>query len=159
MIWLIFGGHLRASDPVLYMAFNFTYGFRWWCCGIMMICYLISMYIQVLLMDFSWVCRTLDWLRMLMESMDLLGLQIESGSGLFMVCVFMLLHMWHMTDILWCWFWIVGMFCWWMQVDDCLLIILTFGIKGSCMTTIDIEGVVWQQPCHNLLALSLWLKL
>jgi hypothetical protein len=29
------------------------------------------------------VCRTLDRLRMSMASMDLLGLQIESGSGLY----------------------------------------------------------------------------
>jgi hypothetical protein len=32
-----------------------------------------------------------------MASMDLLGLHIESGSGLYMVWVFLLLHMGHMT--------------------------------------------------------------
>jgi hypothetical protein len=45
------------------------------------------------------------------------------------------------------------------MVDDRLLIRLTFGVKGSCTTTRDIEGEVWQQPCHNLLALSSWLEL
>jgi hypothetical protein len=63
-----------------------------------------------------------------MALMDLLGLWIESRSGLFMD-------------------------------NDRLLIILTFGVKGSCMTTIDIEGEVWKCPCHNLLALSPWLEL
>ena len=59
---------------------------------IMMSCYVI-MYREVLLIGFSWVCRTLDRLRM---SMDLLGLWIESGSGLYMVWVILLLHMCHM---------------------------------------------------------------
>ena len=36
---------------------------------------------------------------------------------------------------------------------------LTFGVEGSRTTTRDIEGEVWQQPYHNLLALPSWLKL
>jgi hypothetical protein len=46
-----------------------------------------------------------------------------------------------------------------MQDDDNLLRRLTFGVKGSRMTTKDIEGEVSQQPCCNLLALMLWLKM
>ena len=41
--------------------------------------------------------QNIEILGMLMASMDLLGLWIESGSGLYMVWVFFLLHMWHMT--------------------------------------------------------------
>jgi hypothetical protein len=48
-----------------------------------MLCF--SMYRHVLLIGFSWVCRTLDRLRMSMASMDLLGLWIELGSGMHMV--------------------------------------------------------------------------
>jgi hypothetical protein len=54
---------------------------------------------------------------------------------------------------------IADMFRWWMQDDDSLLTRLTFEVKGSRTKTRDIEGEVWQKPCHNLLALSSWLEL
>jgi hypothetical protein len=79
-IGLIFWGNLRASDPVLVYGCMFAYGWLWWY-WITMLCYFIYMYRHVLLMGFSWVCRTLDRLRMKMASMDLLGLWIESMSG------------------------------------------------------------------------------
>jgi len=123
----------------------------------MMLCYVI-MYRQVLLTGSSWVCRTLDRMRMSMASMDFLGIRIKSQRGLFMVFIFLLLHMWHMIDIMMC-LWIVDMFRWWMQADDSLIIKLTFGVKGLCTTPKDIEGEVWQQPCHSLLALMSWLEL
>jgi hypothetical protein len=44
-------------------------------------------------MGFSSMCRTLDRLRMSMASMDLLGIQIELGSGMYMVLVFLFMHM------------------------------------------------------------------
>jgi hypothetical protein len=43
--------------------------------------------------------------------------------------------------------------------DNNLLTKIILGVKGSCMTTIDIEGEVWKQRCHSLLALSSWLEL
>ena len=36
---------------------------------------------------------------------------------------------------------------------------LTLGVKGSHTTTKEIEGEVWQQPSHSLVALSSWLEL
>jgi hypothetical protein len=58
----------------------------------MILCY-VFMYRQMLLIGFSCVCRTFEILRMSMASMDLLGLWIESGSGMFMVCIFILFNM------------------------------------------------------------------
>jgi hypothetical protein len=55
--------------------------------------YLISMYRHVLLTGFPCVYKALDRLTMSMASMDLLGLWIELGSGLYMFWVFLFFHM------------------------------------------------------------------
>ena len=50
---------------------------------------------------------------------------------------------------------------WWlmMQADDSLLTRLTYGVKGPHTSSREIEGEVWQHPCHSLLALMPWLRL
>ena len=97
-------------------------------------------------------------LRVPMASRDLLGLQIESWSGLlwFECFLYYICDIW--LDIMMLIF-IADMFCWWMQVDDSFPTILTFGVRGSRSTTRDIEGEVWNPPYRSIQALSPWLEL
>jgi len=87
---LILWGHLHASDPVIVQ-----------CCVSRLwilhddvdgLWFIVTwyMYWHMLLMSFPWVCRKLDRLWMPMASTNYLRLQIESGSGLCWVWVFIL---------------------------------------------------------------------
>jgi len=96
MIWLILWGHLHASDPVHYMIVCFSYEIMMMVFD-MMICYLIIYVLTSAIYGFLLSVNDTCRMGMPMASMDLLGLRDKSGSGLYMVWVFLLLHMWHMT--------------------------------------------------------------
>jgi len=125
-------------------------------CGFDDLLFLLYLHRHVLLTKFSWVCRTLDVRGC--RGIDETPWNLDRVRE-WIVRIWMLL-MWHMyiwLDIMML-IGITNMFRWWMQADDSLPTRLTSGVKGSCTTTRDIEGEVWQQPCHNLLAFMSWLE-
>ena len=110
-------------------------GFSIWCLFWLWILLMMLMYYGAMLFDiyvltdaideFTWVCRAHARLWMSMTSMDLLGLRIQSGSGLCFVWVFHFTHMCQMIDLISLCIWISdSVFSmdagWW-----CLLIWLT----------------------------------
>jgi hypothetical protein len=125
---------------------------------VILIIYNIDMYYD----EVSLVGKRHGMMRMLMASTYILGLHIESGSGLFIF----VMSIWFIMHVLYDDF----------SYEFCVyeLLILSLSLDASMVTLVNPthiwikgvihryhmdEGEVWHSPCHNLIALPMWPKL